>query len=230
MIKAVRQNPLLEAPAYSLADAASYTRVPYQTVRYWATGRNRVPPLINLPISEPPALSYLNLLECHILNALRTTYSLQINSVRRALNTLARIHSGAISKHPLLEMKFSTDGVDLFLNTTAALVNLSQGGQTAIREILEVYLQRIEWPKTGVPKFYPFVVKHEANEPKIISIVATIAFGRSVIDGTGIATAVIASRFNARESVPALAEEYGRSPEEIEEAIRWEAKRTAAAA
>lgn len=227
----VSKRPLLESPAYSLADASSYARVPYQTIRYWTMGRDRIAPLIHLPAPGTPALSFLNLLECHILNALRTNYKLQINSVRRALGTLSRIHRGQISKHPLLEMKFSTDGVDLFLNSSGVLVNLSQGGQTALRDILEVYLQRIEWSDAGgVPKYYPFVVKHEAGEPKIISIVPTIAFGRSVIDGTGIATAVIASRFNARESVPALAEEYGRSAEEIEEAIRWEAQRTAAAA
>ena len=54
--------------------------------------------------------------------------------------------------------------------------------------------------------------------------------GGSVIDGTGIATAVIAARFKARESISALADEYGRSVQEIEEAIRWETNRTAAAA
>jgi uncharacterized protein (DUF433 family) len=44
-----------------------------------------------------------------------------------------------------------------------------------------------------------------------------------VIDGTGIATAVIAARFKAREPIAALVEEYGRSEEEVEEALRWEA-------
>ena len=49
-----------------------------------------------------------------------------------------------------------------------------------------------------------------------------ISFGRSVIDGTGISTAVVASRFAAREDPKALAQEYGRSEQEIWEAIRWE--------
>jgi uncharacterized protein (DUF433 family) len=35
-------------------------------------------------------------------------------------------------------------------------------------------------------------------------------------------TAIIASRFNARESILSLAEEYGCTPQQIEEAIRWE--------
>jgi uncharacterized protein (DUF433 family) len=49
-----------------------------------------------------------------------------------------------------------------------------------------------------------------------------IGFGKPVIAGTGISTAIIASRFNARESIAGLAEEYGRTPQEIEEAVRWE--------
>jgi len=109
------------------------------------------------------------------------------------------------------------------------MINLSRGGQRAIKEILHIYMQRIEWKLQG-PKFYPFVAKDRPDEPKIISITPIIAFGRSVIDGTGIATAVVAARFRARESIPALAEEYGRRTQEIEEAIRWEANRSAAAA
>ena len=49
-----------------------------------------------------------------------------------------------------------------------------------------------------------------------------VGFGKPVIAGTDISTAIIASRFNARESVTSLAEEYGRTPQKIEEAIRWE--------
>ncbi len=231
MIEFSQINPLLEAPAYSLSDAASYARVPYQTLRYWVLGRNTTSlllPLINLPDYERPALSFLNLLECHILNAFRTRYELQIRAIRKGLTTLTRIHP---SKHPLLEFTFSTDKIDLFLeSTTGEITNLSRGGQIAMREILNVYLQRIEWHQPGIPKLYPFVVKDRPDEPKMVSIVPTIAFGRSVIDGTGISTAVIAARFNARETVQALAEEYGRRTEEIEEAVRWESNRTPKAA
>ena len=49
-----------------------------------------------------------------------------------------------------------------------------------------------------------------------------IGFGKPVIAGTGISTAIIASRFNARESIAELAAEYDCPPQKIEEAIRWE--------
>jgi uncharacterized protein (DUF433 family) len=221
------QWPVLDLPAYSIADAASYARVPYQTVRYWARGRGDVGPLITLPQDDSPILSYLNLLECHVLNALRTNYELQINVVRRALETLDRLYP---STHPLLETVFSTDKIDLLVEKAGTTINLSKGGQVAMKEMLETYLHRIERTEFGIPKLYPFVARDRPDEPKIISILPTIAFGRSVIDGTGISTAVISARFKARESISALADEYGRSVQEIEEAIRWETNRTAAAA
>src|SRR5262249_37433361 len=222
-----KANPILEAPAYSCAEAASYARVPYQTLRYWVVGRNGIPPLINPSEIQPIALSFLNLLECHVLHALRTTYELQIKAVRRALETLNRLY---LSKHPLLESTLRTDRIDLFWEHAGEFINLSQGGQAAMKEVLLRYVQRIEFNESGIPKFFPFVYKDRPEEPKIVSILPTVAFGRSVIDGTGISTAVVAARFNARESIEALAEEYGRRPDEIQEAIIWEANRTAMAA
>lgn len=217
-----KTNPILDAPAYGCAEAASYARVPYYTLRYWALGRPGIPPLINLPENQPLALSFLNLLECHVLNALRTKYELQIKAVRKALEILNRLEP---SKHPLLENTLSTDRINLFWDHAGELINLSHGGQAAMKDVLERYIQRIEINESGIPKFYPFVYKDRPEEPKIVSIVPTVAFGRSVIDGTGISTAVIASRFHARESIEDLAKEYGRTAKEIQEAVIWESNR-----
>ena len=108
------------------------------------------------------------------------------------------------------------------------LVNISRGGQFVIPEIVGVHLARIERDPKGLFKFFPFVRERSAGEPKFIVINPAIGFGKPVIAGTGISTAVIASRFNARESVPALAEEYGLEPQQVEEAIRWETRAVAA--
>jgi uncharacterized protein (DUF433 family) len=49
-----------------------------------------------------------------------------------------------------------------------------------------------------------------------------VAFGRPVLASTGIPTAIIADRLKAGESVNELASDYGRSQEEIIDAIRCE--------
>jgi uncharacterized protein (DUF433 family) len=109
------------------------------------------------------------------------------------------------------------------------LTNISRGGQLALKDIIDMYMRRVVVDTAGLVKYYPFVYKERATEPTIISITPMIASGWSVIDGTGISTAVIASRFWAREQPDALAKEYDRSEEEILEAIRWEGSYSAAA-
>jgi len=69
---------------------------------------------------------------------------------------------------------------------------------------------------------YPFIARDDASEPKHVSISPTVSFGRPVLVGTGIATAVIAGRFVARDSVYDLAKEYGVNQQVLEDAIRWE--------
>lgn len=209
---------LLEVPAYTTVEAARYLRVPLQTLRYWCLGRNEIRPLISIPNSDPPRLSYFNLLECHMLSAMRSVYNLRLPKVRRALKHLAKHQALA---HPLVYQAFETNRVDLFIRKYDALINASQDGQLAIPQI-QIHLQRIEPEPNGLFRFFPFVERRSADEPKVILIDPAVRFGRPVIAGTGISTSVIAGRFHARESIGALAEEYGRTEQEIEEAVRWE--------
>ena len=95
-------------------------------------------------------------------------------------------------------------------------------------EIVGVHLERIEKDPSGLFKFFPFVRERSAAEPRYIVINPRVGFGKPVIAGTGISTAVIASRFNARESVPDLAKEYGLDERQVDEAIRWETRAVAA--
>jgi uncharacterized protein (DUF433 family) len=131
--------------------------------------------------------------------------------------------------HPLIEQPLYTDRVDVLIKEIDKFINLSRGGQLAITEIVEAHLERVEYDKAlGSFKFYPFVRERSATEPKFILIDPARGFGKPVVAGTGISTAVIASRFNARESMPDLAKEYGLEEKQIEEAIRWETRAVAA--
>src|SRR6266851_937884 len=213
---------LLDEPIYTAADVSRIVRVPYQTVRYWAFGRYSVSPLFEVPQTTPPAVSFANMLECHVLNAMRSKYELNVRNVRSALDSLASKFHDPRRGRPLLTEDFRTNGIDLFINQGA--INISAGGQGTLLPLLNVYLERIQWSvaELGPRKFYPFVYEVSPREPRIISLTPTIAAGRPVIDGTGVSTAVIASRFFARDSVENLAQEYELSERQIEEAIRWE--------
>jgi uncharacterized protein (DUF433 family) len=220
-------NVAMELPIYGLSEAARYLRVPLNTLRYWVRGAGSVPPLVKLARSEPSRLSFMNLLECHMLSSMRAIYEVKIPRVRKALVNLAKFVE---HKHPLVEQAFQTDRRDLFIEYLGSIVNLSKDQQILIPGVMEFYLERIERDPKGLFKFYPFVMERTQNEPKLILINPAVGFGKPVIAGTGISTAVVASRFNARESIDDLATEYGVKPRQIEEAIRWEQKTAAVAA
>ena len=222
----MERTEFFETPIYGTKEVARYVGVPYQTLRYWIRGSETVGPLIELVSLNPPQFSFYNLLECHMLSAMRGFYKLPIPKVRKALRTLQRVLP---SPHPLVDREFLTDKVDLFVQALPdELINLSRDGQLGIRAVLATHLERIEQDASGLIKFYPFVEDRKPSEPKLILMSPAVGFGRPVIAGTGISTAIIAARFHARESVSELAEEYKRSSQEIEEAIRWESKQIAA--
>jgi uncharacterized protein (DUF433 family) len=218
-------NEIMETPIYGLREAAHYLRVPSNTLRYWTQGSGSIPPLIHL--SEQARLSFANLLEAHMLSSMRKIYNVRVPRVRKALANLAKYVE---HKHPLIEEAFETDRRDLFIERLGKKVNLYKDEQILIPGIMEAYLERIERDPRGLFTLYPFVVAQpKRNEPKMILISPAVGFGKPVIAGTDISTAVVASRFNARESIEDLATEYGVTPKKIEEAIRWE-QRTAALA
>ena len=217
----------MEIPIYGITEAAQYLRVPLNTLVYWVKGGGSLPPLIKIASTSPPRLSFTNLLECYMLSSMRAIYDVRIPKVRKALATLAKYVQ---HKHPLVEQAFQTDRRDLFIEHLGNIVNLSKDQQILIPGVMEYYLERIERDPRGLFKFYPFVMGRTQNEPRLILINPAVGFGKPVIAGTGISTAVVASRFNARESIEDLASEYRVEPQQIEEAIRWEQKTAAVAA
>ena len=219
-------RPIQVLPAYVLAEASRYLRIPAKTLEYWVTGSRRTQPLIKLAQSNPPMLSFMNLLEAHVLVAMRKEYNLKPRKVRYAILTL---NEHFPSPHPLLDRVLQTDSVDVFVDDFDQLVNLSRGGQGAFREILQLHLTRIERDATGLYRFFPFVMERSFSEPRLILIDPAVGFGKPVISGTGISTGIVAARFEARDSIPDLASEYGCAIQAIEEAVRWEQARPIAA-
>ena len=92
---------------------------------------------------------------------------------------------------------------------------------------MEAHLKRIERDAQGIPqKLYPFTHKRLFRpgevEPRAVVIDPRVSFGRPIIVGTGIPTAIIAERYKAGESVEDLADDYGLESLQIQEAIRTE--------
>jgi uncharacterized protein (DUF433 family) len=220
-----------EIPTYSFSEASHLLKIPLVTLRSWvrgrhypttACGRRKYEPLIALPDSDLPLLSFINLMEAHVLDAIRYKDKLPLIGVRTAIKTLKEKYN---SEHPLVEYEFQHDGVDLFTEIEKNLVNVSRGGQFAIREIINASLRRIARDHKRSPiALYPFLRRYPQHmeEQKIVLIDPRISFGKSILVGVGVPTAVILDRNEAGESVTDLAKDYGCEAAEIKQAIEYE--------
>jgi uncharacterized protein (DUF433 family) len=218
-----------EQPAYTIREASRYLRIPYSTLKDWVKGfpRSGQEPII-FPADESKCyLSFINLIEIYVLSAIRRCHNISFPKVRKALTFLKRNFP---SKHPLADQLFSTDGLHLFIKRYGNLINISREGQMEMENILKAYLVRIERDNNDVPiKLYPLIRKSTLkgtntieDEPKGICIDSDISFGRPVLAGTGIPTAVIYERFMAGDTIADLVSDYQVSQESVEDAIRCE--------
>jgi uncharacterized protein (DUF433 family) len=236
-VKTFDIETLRRTPAYSFAEAAHYIDLPTSTLRAWCLGqdyaykgqRRHFRPLIQLDGGRHEGPSFLNLVEAHVLAAIRRVYGVPLSRVRKALDYVITTMK---VERPLADAQFQTNGVDLFVEALGReIINVSMDGQLEMASMLRAHLKRVQRDAAGVPiKLFPFTGRQAIGEaPAPVEIDPRIAFGRPVLKGRTVPTAVLADRFKAGDSLQNLAGDYGASTEEIEEAIRCELDRRAAA-
>jgi uncharacterized protein (DUF433 family) len=200
---------------YDFPEAAQYLHLPKSTVRAWVCGQDGFEPLIDPASDHSPMLSFINLVEVHMLAAIRRVHKVKMPNVRIALQNL-------VGRHPLASHRLETDGVDLFVRTFGELVNLSKPNQQFMIEVMSAYLRRIGWEDDKAAVLFPFPTANVLDARKSVMIDPRISFGRLVITGTGIATELVVERFRAGESIDELAKDYRRDRLEIEDVLRFE--------
>ncbi|MFP5379952.1 MAG: hypothetical protein ACLGHP_09435, partial [Vicinamibacteria bacterium] len=82
-----------QIPAYTVQEAAHYVRLPQQTVHRWLYGWNkgdggRASRLVAPADPDGHRLSFVNLLELHVLRAITRDHTVRMRKVREALDTL----------------------------------------------------------------------------------------------------------------------------------------------
>jgi uncharacterized protein (DUF433 family) len=224
-----------EIPAYGLYESSHLLKIPISTLKSWISGRKcptgrygvrAFEPLILLPDEDLPMLSFFNLVEAHMLDAIRYKHNIPLVKVRAGMKHLRDTYG---SRHPLAEFEFQRvgkGGSDLITEIAGELENVSMGGQLEMREIVTQYLKRIGRDLQGAAvALYPYLKRDPqtiAAEPKIILIDPRIAFGKAVLVTAGVPTAVIADRHSAGESYDDLAVDYGCQASEIKQAVEYE--------
>lgn len=174
--------------------------------------------------SADPLLSFFNLAEAHVLSAIRKEQKLSLGKVRLAIEFLSKEFHSA---HPLIAEQFFSNGVDLFVKALLGtkerhVLNASRGGQFALKEMLDGYLERIARDPKGLPiKLYPLTAGGPSRQEKVIVMTPDVSSRQPVIDRRGIRAIVIWNRSQAGESVNELADDYGIKESEVKAAIEY---------
>lgn len=217
-----------ELPAYGVADAARILDVPSATLRSWVAGRTyprqdgvgSFEPIITPADPQGIRLSFYNLVEAHVLRALRTTHAVPLRQIRPAIAYAERALG---IRRLLLSEELLTAGGDLFIEHLEHLVNLSKSGQLFVKQLLAAYLRRVERDDHAIPvRLYPFVSIASEPDSRAVVIDPRVSFGRPTVSGSGILTSVLVQRIDAGESIEALAEDYGLREDQINAAVIFE--------
>jgi len=216
-----------ELPNYGMIEAARYLHIPHSTLQFWTSGEE---PIVALAQGgRRPNLSFKNLVECFVVQGIRTVHKVRVPKIRRAAGFLRRNFT---SLNPLADYDLICDGVDLFLEIEGTLVNLSLHGQGGMEPILHAHLKRVERDEAGVARrLFPYKNKAHMtapqDSPRLVVIDPLISFGRPILKDSGIQSSVLASRYRAGDSIAVLANSYDREEAEIRAAVEWEIGRAA---
>ncbi len=222
-----------EIPLYSVGEAARYLNLPASTLSSWAKGRNYIAegmkkrwgPLIEMADKEGSLLSFNNLVEAHVLKAIRTRHGVPMRGVHIALRQASRVHGierlflsdelRAVVHRPEDAVKRSAGA--LFLEKLGEVEQISEGGQLVIRNALTRHLDRIDRDSSGMPiRLFPFVARHPERD---VVIDPGVSFGRPVLAKRGIRVTTLVDRIEAGESIEHVADNYGLDPTDVERAL-----------
>lgn len=217
-------------PAYPLAEAARILGANPSTLRAWLHGRGyttkggarRSVPVLQATHQPGAPLSFIDLVEAHMLMAIRKGYGIPLKNLRAAMDYL-REQGGDLLF--LAHQNFKHDCKHLYVKQDDRLVSLSERGQQVHPGVIADGLKQIAYGEDGyADRLFP---RLNNQDQKTIMLAPTVGFGRPTLARLGVSVKAIATRFEAGEHLNDLAADYGATVAEIEDAIRWTTRHAA---
>ncbi len=213
----------LSAPLYSYAESDYLAGVTRGTSRRWVEGYEYRDPeghrIIRPPITardrEHEGISFLDLIEVGAIGRLRKAgFSLKL--IREVV---AYCQQALNAEHPLVTLRFKHDGKEIFVERGTTLVEVGRRkGQQAWNDFLGPYLQTLDYEHDVVRRWYPL-----GRDQRVV-VDPDYAYGLPVISGSGIRTEIVQEQFEAGESIEEIAQDFAITPDEVEQALRYESR------
>jgi uncharacterized protein (DUF433 family) len=211
----------LHRPRYSFAEADRIARVTPNTSRrwlkgysFWYDGEHRTMPPVTWTSETKDAVSFVDLMEVATIGKLRKK-GFSFKRIRK-INATARFYLQ--TPRPLVTETFKVKGRDIFVDDGfGILVNVGyEAGMQAWDEVLDPFLDTVEYEGELVRRWWPL------GKDVAVLVDPDYGFGLPVIAGTGVRTEIIAERKRAGDSTNEITYDFGVTPSQIQDALRWE--------
>jgi uncharacterized protein (DUF433 family) len=226
---------LLSAGIYTIPEAARLTRVTASRIRRWMKGydfktarreRHHSNPVWagQLPrIDNQVAVGFRDLMEIRFVDAfIRAGVSRQ---------TMREAHRAAKTKlgtdHPFCTHKFETDGREILLEQAqtagdSCLIDITND-QREFKRIVTPFLKELDFVDQSVSRWWPLGKKH------LVVVDPARNLGQPIVTRSGVPTRVLANSVRANaDSVESVARWFEVAPEEVRDAVAFEARLLAA--
>jgi uncharacterized protein (DUF433 family) len=220
---------------YGIGEAAGYLAIPPSTLTTWAygyerrlagTGNASARPIVTAVRPERtggPAVPFIGLAEAYALAAFRRA-GVPMQRIRPAIDVLDR-ELGL--EYALASRSLYTDGAEVLYDyakdagdtpeaESARELVVVRNNQRVFTEVVELYLQRIDFAADG----YAQLIRLPQYRVSEVTVDPDHGFGRPRFAHGGAAIGDVIDLFRAGEPVHAVAEEFGLSRDEVEDAIR----------
>jgi uncharacterized protein (DUF433 family) len=171
-----------------------------------------VPPITPREATVPGA-TFFDLIEVVAIGKFREK-GFSIAAVRRLVNVCQTVLGVA---RPLTSLVFKTEGYRVFVENAGELIEvLRTPGQTAWNEILEPFLETLDYRADRVATWWP------QGRSAGIRVDPAWGWGRPVVARRGVRTDILLEHWEAGESIADIATDYELTPMEVESALRFE--------
>lgn len=205
-------------PAYSIAEAARYTKAHPSTISSWFTRETRLGPALAGREKGTP-LSYLQLVEVAFVVTARQGLKISLREIRNTRNYFRqRFHV----EYPFAILRFQTEGLHILLDLQEVEPSQERG-----RFILGSKAGQLAWSPLMGERFLEFdyendlaIVWHVAGRDSPVRIDPRINFGAPTVNG--IATWAIRGRYEAGEDIEDVQDDFNLGLQEVVAALSFE--------
>ena len=216
----------LYLPAYRVGDAARYARTAAQSVTYWHYGDGELG--ATLPGSQRRRpLSYMELVEVAFVSFFR---SIGV-SLQRIRNARIYAAQNLNAEYPFVDYRWQSEGVHLLMDFAQfedtdefKVIIADRGGQLGWKDMMVEKFAEFDYDSIGDDLLA--LRWHPAGRQSKVLIDPRISFGAPIVEG--LPTWVLKGRWNAKEDVDEMIEDFDISREAVVQGLQFEGVEIAA--